>query len=213
MTEATSAPAETMKLPITVVSLIDLGRLQRELQAVEVFLAQAAAREAGKSLSLPRMTHNLDAITEVNTLNLLVAADRQKLAAFLVAVRDKAPRMHMSFASDPSAAFLQKIVAWFRTTIHPLTILQVGLQPSIAAGCILRTNNRYFDLSLRRHFESKRGLLVDKMSETRLSVEKPQPTLTPVQPEAPAEKEYSFVKPSAQSAAPAEAAPAEVPNG
>lgn len=213
MTEATSAPTETMKLPITVVSLIDLGRLQRELQAVEVFLAQAAVREAGKSVSLPRTTHNLDAITEVNKINLLVAADRQKLAGFLVAVRDKAPRMHISFASDPSAAFLQKVVAWFRTTIHPLTILQVGLQPSIAAGCILRTNNRYFDLSLRRHFDSKRNLLVEKMSETRLAVEKPQPTLTPVQPEAPAEKEYSFVKPVVQGAEQAEPVPAETTNG
>ncbi len=203
------AQAQTMVLPITVVSLIDLGRLQRELAAVEVFLEQATARAAGQSLSLPRLTHNLDATAQANKLNLLVDADRQKLATFLAKVRDKAPVMHISFASDPSAAFLQKIVSWFRTTIHPLVILQVGLQPTIAAGCVLRTSNKYFDLSLRRHFAANRKLLVEKIGENRSLVETPPPKMTPVQPEAPAEKEYTFVKPTVTTEQPA----ASVANG
>jgi hypothetical protein len=195
-----------MALPITVVSLIDLGRLQRELAAVEVFLEQAAARAAGQSLSLPRLTHNLDATAQANKLNLLVEADRQKLTAFLTKVRDKAPVMHISFASDPSAAFLQKIVSWFRTTIHPLVILQVGLQPTIAAGCVLRTSNKYFDLSLRRHFAANRKLLVEKIGENRSEVENPAPPVAPVQAAVPAEKEYVFVKPTVTTEQPASAA-------
>jgi hypothetical protein len=193
-----------MILPLTVVSLIDLGRLQRELQAVELFLTQAAARAPGKALFLPRTTHNLDAVAQANKLNLLVEADRQKLNVFLGSVRDKAPHIHISFSADPSAAFLQKIVSWFRTSIHPLVILQVGLQPTIAAGCVLRTNSKYFDLSLRRYFESKRTMLVDKIRETR--TEPVQPTHDKPNSQGIAgggEKEYSFVKPViSQPAAP-----------
>lgn len=190
---------KSLTLPLTVVSLIDLGRLQRELEAVELFLAQATARQPGKSISLPRTTHNLDAICELNKLNLLVEADRTRLGSFLKNVRAHAPQVHISFASDPSAAFLQKVISWFRTGIHPLTILQVGLQPTIAAGCVLRTNSKYFDLSLRKDFYANRPILIDRIRQTRMSKPEAPASISPTNPPSnPADlKEYSFNRPVA----------------
>jgi F0F1-type ATP synthase delta subunit len=190
--------ARTLSLPLSVVSLIDLSRLQRELEAVNVFLTQAASREAGKSVTLPKTTRNLEKLCQQNELNLLVVAEREKLTDFLKAVHDKAPRIHISFAADPSAAFIQKIVAWFRDNVNPLTILQVGLQPTIAAGCIVRTTNKYFDLSLRKDFDKHRKLLIDTVRQVRLSAGKTvSATNTPVTPPAPGSEvptaEYSFV--------------------
>ena len=71
--------------------------------------------------------------------------------------------IHISFAADPSAAFTDKIVAWFRENIHPFVLIQVGLQPTIAAGCVVRTANHSFDFSLRQHFTKQRQLLIDKL--------------------------------------------------
>jgi hypothetical protein len=162
--------------------LIDLSRLQREVEAIEIFMAQAKARAGGdKALVMPRTTRNMEVLCHDNGLNLLVEADRTFLKNFLKTIHDKAPRIHISFAADPSAAFIQKIVGWFRGDVHPQTILQVGLQPTIAAGCVVRTTNKYFDLSLRKDFDKHRQLLIDTMREVRAKANKP-PASSPKPP-------------------------------
>jgi len=160
---------KSLELPLPVVSLTDLNRLQRELEAIDVFLVQGAVRKPGAPMVLPRTTRNLDNIVLLNKLNLLVKEDRVKLNEFIKSVRLDAPRVHISFASDPSAAFMQKIAAWFRTNAHPLTILQIGLQPTIAAGCVVRTTNKYFDFSIRKDFQNKRKFLVDAVRGVRIN--------------------------------------------
>ena len=69
--------------------------------------------------------------------------------------------MHISFAADPSASFTEKIVAWFRENIHPNILVQIGLQPNIAAGCVVRTANKIFDFSLRENFNQSQQSLID----------------------------------------------------
>ncbi len=195
---ATTQPATAFSLPTTVITLIDLGRLQRELEAVELFMAQASIRAAGTNMVLPRTTKNLELTCSQNKLNLLTASDRQKLGEELKLVRAKAPKVHISFAADPSAAFLGRVVTWFRTTVHPLTILQVGLQPTIAAGCVIRTSNKYFDLSLRKDFDRQTEFLTKVLHEQRQMPIHPPPKPVPVTTTGTGEKatpEYSFSKP------------------
>jgi hypothetical protein len=68
--------------------------------------------------------------------------------------------LHISFAAEPSTQALEKILIWFRTNIHAQALLQVGLQPTIAAGCVLRTNNKVFDMSLRENLSKQKPFLV-----------------------------------------------------
>jgi F0F1-type ATP synthase delta subunit len=75
----------------------------------------------------------------------------------------------MSFASEASPKALDKIVAWLRSNIHPQTLLQVGLQPTIAAGCIVRTTNRVFDLSLRTHLREQEPYLTQLIATAAAS--------------------------------------------
>jgi F0F1-type ATP synthase delta subunit len=77
----------------------------------------------------------------------------------------------MSFSADPSPQFTQKLAAWLRQEIHPFVLLQVGLQPNIGAGCVVRTTNKYFDFSLRERFKSKRPLLMEKLKSLGTKVE------------------------------------------
>ena len=146
---ADKLPALTV--PSIIISPADVTRLRREVKAIDAYLAQEALRQPGQPQArLPRLSHVLDELTTVNTLNLLDKTTRDRLLAFLDQVATSAPVVHISFASDPSAAFLQKLVVWFRKNIHPSTLVRVGLQPTIAAGCVVRTTNKYFDLSLRQ---------------------------------------------------------------
>lgn len=151
-------------LPPAVVGPADVSRLKRELEGLEDYLHQAKLRTAGHSSGKPpRPSRLLGTLTEANHAQLLEAADRRRLLAFLKLAQEHAPVVHISFASDPSAAFTSKIVSWFRTNIHPQLLVQVGLQPGIAAGCVVRTPNQYYDFSLRRQFSGKRALLVDSL--------------------------------------------------
>jgi F0F1-type ATP synthase delta subunit len=152
-------------LPSMVVGPSDLARLRRELEALEEFLRQAALRKTGESMKLPRTSRLLDEIAQLNKLNLLQQIDRTALGSALEKLRTKAPVVHISFAVDPSAAFMDKLVVWFRQNIHPFVLLQVGLQPTIAAGCIVRTTNRQFDLSLRQHFAKSKHILLQQLRE------------------------------------------------
>ncbi len=154
--------ASAMALPTLVFGMVEIHRLQRELEALEDFLQQAALRKASEKtvVALPQVSRLLDALASENACNLLQKTDRERLSHFLQTIADSAPTIHMSFATDPSAAFTAKIVSWLRANIHPLVLLQLGLQPSIAAGTVVRTTSHVFDLSLRRHFDEQKAQLI-----------------------------------------------------
>lgn len=152
------------QLPLLVAGPVDVGRLLREVQSLEEFLMQTAIREPGKQAKLPKTSRLMDDTIQLNKLNLLVQADRQRLIDFLHTVNDRAPVIHISFSSDPSPLFLQKIMTWLRTEIHPLLLIHIGLQPNIGAGCIIRTTNKHFDFSLKERFVQKRHILIEQLA-------------------------------------------------
>lgn len=156
--------ASALVLPISVVGRVDLGRLIREVQLLDEFLRQAAIREPGTTVKLPRTSRLMDELIQANALNVLIEAERKKLIDFLTDVRNNAPTLHMSFSADPSPLFTQKLVTWLRRELHPFVLLQVGLQPNIGAGCVVRTENKYFDFSLRQRFIEKRSMLAEKLN-------------------------------------------------
>lgn len=156
-------PVDKWQLPTSVATRSDLGRLQRELEAVDEFLQQSAIRQPGVQTPLPKTSNLFAAICADNKLNLLQPTDRANLKVFLSAIRDKAPVLHVSFNTDPSPLLIQRLVTWMRQNLHHYVLLQVGLNPTIGAGCVVRTTNKVFDFSLRQRFIDKRGLLMEKL--------------------------------------------------
>jgi F0F1-type ATP synthase delta subunit len=157
---------QPLQLPVLVFGVVEVRRLKRELESLDEYLRQAAIREPGRQAALPRVSRLLDALATDNGRNLLQPQDRQELGAFLVATEKTAPTIHISFASDPSSAFTAKLVTWLRSNIHPGILLQIGLQPSIAAGCVVRTPNKHLDLSLRQNLAAQRVKLIEALDIT-----------------------------------------------
>ena len=62
-----------------------------------------------------------------------------------------------------------KLLEWFRGNAHPNTLLHVGLQPELAAGCMIRTSNRYFDMSFRKRFKSSKAKLLIALSDPSIN--------------------------------------------
>jgi F0F1-type ATP synthase delta subunit len=120
----------------------------------------AKARQTGTAMQLPRLTRALDQLAKDNNINLLEADERHRLAKALKMAYDQAPTLHISFATEASPKALEKLVVWIRANIHPQALIQVGLQPSIAAGCFLRTANKTFDMSLRATMKKSESQLL-----------------------------------------------------
>lgn len=153
----------SVQVPAGVVGRVDVRHLQRELEELENFLQQAQIRHEPGKVHLPRPSHLLEEFATLNKVNLLQPVDRQRTAIILEKILADAPVVHISFSADPSSKFTSKIVAWLRANIHSQLLLDIGLQPTIAAGCIVRTPNHVFDFSLREHFSQRRELLTQAL--------------------------------------------------
>ena len=149
-----------LKLPTSVISQVDVARIIRELNSLEDFFTSVSSRKAGESMTPPRLTRLLEALAKENKCNLLDQPQRRKLTQQLNQILKQAPLLHISFASDPAPRVLERILVWLRANIHSQTLLQVGLQPTIAAGCTLRTPNKVFDMSLRSQLNGQEPYLV-----------------------------------------------------
>jgi F0F1-type ATP synthase delta subunit len=152
---------EPLKLPNSLISQADVTRLTRELNGLNDFFVSARTRVAGTPMQAPKITRLLDTLARENQVNLLKEDERARLLSGLNSVYEHAPSLHISFAVEPSPRALEKILVWMRQNIHTQTLLQVGLQPAIAAGCMLRTTNKVFDMSLRTNLKKQSGYLTE----------------------------------------------------
>jgi F0F1-type ATP synthase delta subunit len=142
----------------------DLHRLIREVEALDNYILQNSIR-GQKSAALPRLTTTLESLIRDNTLEIMDDKSREALRKTLSDLLKTAPVVHMSFAIEPSSFMTQKIVSWFRNEVHPALMLHTGIQPTIAAGCVMRTSNKYFDFSLRQHLRASQNLLAQSIRE------------------------------------------------
>jgi len=148
-----------LQLPVLIVTPSDLGRIIRELTVIDEQMLQLRIRQAGSDVKLPKTTQMMDQLVSGNKLNLLQEDDRRWLLEALNAIRQHAPVLKVSFSVDPSTVFLEKLMVWLRREVHPFALVNIGLQPNIAAGCVVRTTNRVFDFSLRENFNRNRDKL------------------------------------------------------
>lgn len=169
MSEETQTQVNPFSLPVDLIGSVDLNRLIRELEELDDFMYQTELREPGTPMKMPRLSKRLEKITTENHYSLTDQEHRKKLLQSLKVIEDHAPTIHISFAVDPSDKFMQHVAAWMRENIDRYTLVEVGLQPTIAVGCVVRTDNKIFDMSLRNRFHEHRDELIKKLSEVSTS--------------------------------------------
>lgn len=182
-------------LPISIIGPIDIARILRELQGLDEFFRQTRIRSGESLAEPPRYSRLLDSIVVQNGMNLMQEDERMRLTVSLTELSKAAPVMHISFSTDPPGPYVQRIVEWLRSEIHPHVLVRVGLQPNIGAGCIVRTTNKSFDFSLRKFFDGKREFFAEKLhaavtpgvAEMPDDVQMSQPTLSGVGANQPAQ--------------------------
>jgi hypothetical protein len=161
---------EILSVPKTVVSRVDVSRLAREVESL-VGLLDQQSHPHHKDTETPQISKTLTEIVKINHLDLDETRDRQRLYSFLSSLKTDAPQLHISFATEPSVEFTGKLITWLRDQIHPLILLEIGLQPTIAAGCIIRTTSKIIDCSMRQHLLSHRPELLKYLNGQPVGVQ------------------------------------------
>lgn len=170
-----------LQLPVGIVSRSDVRHVRRDLESLEDTLREMRLRTQAPVAKLPRATHALEEFAATNRLNLLLPDDRERAAAFLDHALSSAPVLHMSFAAEPSRAFTTELILWLRKHIATDVLLTIGLEPTIAAGCIMRTPTHQYDLSLRAQFGSQSALLAQTLHAAVVPAAEPQETVPVVE--------------------------------
>ncbi len=152
-----------LMLPEQLVTKADVSRIIREVESLDGFFLQSTIKGA-QGQELPQLSRQLNIFVSLNKLNVLIKEDREAVKTYLTALKNLAPVIHISFAAEPRPDFLFKLIAWFRTSVHPQVLLQVGLRPSIAAGCVIRTTNKFFDLSIHKNLIAAKPKLVEAIT-------------------------------------------------
>ena len=147
-----------LKIPTAIASRRDVIRLHREIRGFIDATTQSIMRH-DNPVKYPAISEQLRALAVTNQIDLRDPKKCEELLKKVDYVKENAPSVHISFPVEPTADILERLVVWFRQEIHPLIVIQVGIQPTIAAGVVVRTPNHQFDFSLRRHLYENRHKL------------------------------------------------------
>lgn len=170
MSETNPIHQETLLLPPSVATHIDLSRLVGEVERIDSELVSRGAREkvGAEQNELPSFT---DQLTDFLTVNNIEFSDdsvkRSQLIHTLRQLKLMAPTIHITFASSADRESLEKIVSWLRGSIHPQAIIKVGLQPSLIGGAYIRTANHVHDFSLRAQLAGHRDIITKEVEALR----------------------------------------------
>lgn len=165
----TPTKASVFILPPQVAGQTDINHLLRELEMLEEILIAQQTEEGPP----PKITSLLNQTALANGYRLLESKHRQHFADQLTKIRDHAPTIHISFAAEPSPKVTETILGWLRANVHRYALLQIGLQPTIAAGCVLRTPNKIFDMSLGARLQKQTPYLLELLKGAALDAPAP----------------------------------------
>lgn len=156
-----------LKLPVSVVSKVDLHRLISELEQLDNDLTSAEVRQRAGSATTGQLVLS-EQLRDYLTLNQLDLTDKKTRNYLLQQTRrlkDQVPVIHMTFASSTDQESLRLLADWLRTEIHPQAVIDIGIQPDLLGGVYLRTTNQIHDFSLRAQLMGKRDLLKKQLEQ------------------------------------------------
>lgn len=136
-----------LELPEMVVTKADVTRLIRELEEYSDAVYQAELR-GGQNASTQYLSPGAQLLVQHHGALFQTSQARRAFIDELRTFQKTAVQVHVSFASQPSPSVVQRITAWFRRNTQENVVLQIGVDPSIIAGCVVRTTNKVFRFSL-----------------------------------------------------------------
>ena len=153
-----------LELPTTVAGKRDIVRVQRDIEKLleERLQAKVAYQQSGERRQVSDPTPIVARLFKLNELE-FTDETLQKVDQYLENLRQTAPTIRIAFANEPDKQDIEKIVTWFRRNIHSGVLVQIGVQPTIAGGCVVQTPMKRYDFSLRQKLLNSTSKLTEVM--------------------------------------------------
>lgn len=153
------------RLPASVITKADISRLVSEMERID---NELVTRDAYIKADVPvrdqiAFSQQLLDFLSVNELEVGDTAQRAELIKQLRRLKASAPVVHMTFATSADTESLKKLAVWLRDSVHPQSVIVVGLQPSLIGGAYVRTPNHVHDVSLRARLAGHRDIIIKEV--------------------------------------------------
>lgn len=148
----------SVQLPLDTYSPDQLSELILELQD-----AAGQARDntvRGQADASPQ-SPNLVALLDANKIAPTDADALETLSKDIAAILDKAPTVHILLSSMPNRPVKRQFALWFRTQIHPLTLITFAARGDLGGGAIIQTGSHLYDMSFRRSIIDNKARLTE----------------------------------------------------
>lgn len=151
-------------VPVDIFSPDQLSGLIAELQAYRGKLRDMQVRTKtvqNKSIELPELSEPL-----VNLLRSSNVApeDGQKIEGLqkeLAIILKTAPVAHITLAASAGRTLKRQLTVWFRTQIHPHTLLTFATRSDIGGGLLLHAGSHFYDFSFRNLLLANKNRLTE----------------------------------------------------
>ena len=165
-----------LKLPNSIATKSDLvGVIRNVDEVLDNYIENKVRDMEGVDFkSRPDVTSNLAELVSINKLEVNVDT-LKSLKQWLDHLNEHAPIDRFTFASDPNPEFVGGIVNWLRTATGQFVIIRYGVQPTIAAGCLMYTPARMYDFSLRSRLLKSGQVFLGALNKAAPPVEQTVP--------------------------------------
>lgn len=169
MTESPTFDYKNFILPPGVATRRDISSLVVELEKVDNDLTEMTVHvkvgvDSNHSLSV---SDQLNEFITINKLPFRNPIDRTEIIKQMRLLKDKAPVVHMTFASEPDGDSIQYLTSWMRQSVHSQSVVEASIQPALVAGVYIRTANRIYDFSARKRLQDSRQVLLGDLEALR----------------------------------------------
>lgn len=141
----------SVHLPIDVYSPDQLSGLAADLHTYRGKVRDASV-SAKATKSKPALPEPSEPLANLLHSNNVAAGNTDALDALnkeLEAILKDAPVMHLTFAAAAGRTLKRQLTVWFRTQIHPHSLLTFATRSDIGGGVVLQAGSRFYDYSFR----------------------------------------------------------------
>jgi hypothetical protein len=159
-----------VRLPLDLYSPEQLSAIIIELRSHISSLRDAAARAKASHTEVAAPAHTsalLLGVLRESGVDPTEQPATEKLLKELEAIRDKAPAVHLMMAALPNRELKRKLTDWFRTEIHPYSLLTFATRADIGGGVIVQAGSHVYNWSFREQILSHKSRISEIYNSVR----------------------------------------------
>lgn len=154
----------SVHLPIDVFSPDQLSEIVAELQTYRGALRDATVRAKAVKSKAPELPEPSEPLANLLHNSGIKPDDADGLEATykeLQSILKDAPVMHLTLAAAAGRTLKRQLTVWFRTQVHPNSLLTFAIRSDIGGGMLLQAGSHFYDYSFRDRLLANKERLME----------------------------------------------------